>query len=43
MKAPKIIYFTNSKETNFTRSHNWEASRKLFYIVGYTVYNNIWE
>ena len=43
MKAPKIIYFTNSKETNFTRSHNWEASRKLFYIVGYTIYKGDWD
>ncbi|MCF6350465.1 MAG: hypothetical protein L3J23_05470 [Flavobacteriaceae bacterium] len=43
MKAPKIIYFTNSKETNFTRSHNWEVSRKLFYIVGYTLRDGIWD
>lgn len=40
MKAPKIIYFTNSKETNFTRSHNWELSRKLFYKVGYLKYDD---
>lgn len=40
MKAPKIVYFTNSKETNFTRSHNWELSRKLFYKVGFLKYDD---
>lgn len=42
MIAPEIIYFTNNEETNFTRSHNWELSRKLYYIVGYT-FDNDWK
>ncbi|KQM77220.1 hypothetical protein ASE74_18400 [Pedobacter sp. Leaf216] len=42
MTAPEIIFFTNDEETNFTRSRNWELSRKLFYIVGYT-YDNDWK
>lgn len=42
MIAPQIIFFTNKEETNFTRSHNWELSRKLFYIVGYT-YDDDWK
>ncbi|MCF6351232.1 MAG: hypothetical protein L3J23_09445, partial [Flavobacteriaceae bacterium] len=42
MKAPEIIYFTNSKETNFTRSHNWELSRKLFYKIGFLKFSR-WE
>lgn len=40
MKAPEIIYFTNLENTTFNRSHNWEASRKLFYKVGYTYYDD---
>lgn len=40
MVAPRIIYFTNSENSNFNRSHNWFLSRKLFYKVGYTYYNN---
>ncbi|CAA0181052.1 conserved hypothetical protein [Tenacibaculum maritimum] len=35
MVAPKIIYFTNSENTTFNRSHNWFASRKLYYKEGY--------
>ena len=41
MVAPRIIYFTNSENNNFNRSHNWFLSRKLFYKVGY-VKENIW-
>ena len=41
MVAPRIIYFTNSENSNFNRSHNWFLSRKLFYKVGY-VKENIW-
>ena len=42
MVAPRIIYFTNSENSNFNRSHNWFLSRKLFYKVGY-VKGNIWK
>lgn len=35
MVAPKIIYFTNSENSTFNRSHNWFGSRKLFYKEGY--------
>ncbi len=35
MIAPEIIYFTNSENGTFNRSHNWFASRKLFYKEGY--------
>lgn len=42
MVAPKLIYFTNSEETNFTRSHNWELHRELYYKVGYT-YHSDWK
>jgi len=35
MIAPEIIYFTNSENGMFNRSHNWFASRKLFYKEGY--------
>ena len=35
MVAPELIYFTNSENTTFNRSHNWEMSRKLFYKEGY--------
>lgn len=35
MVAPKLIYFTNSENSTFNRSHNWEMSRKLFYKEGY--------
>ncbi|WP_047789065.1 hypothetical protein [Tenacibaculum mesophilum] len=35
MVAPKLIYFTNSENSTFNRSHNWELSRKLFYKEGY--------
>ncbi|MBL3657558.1 hypothetical protein [Fulvivirga sediminis] len=35
MVAPEIIYFTNSENTTFNRSHNWFASRKLYYKEGY--------
>lgn len=38
MVAPDIIYFTNSKNTTFNRSHNWELHRELYYKVGYTYY-----
>lgn len=42
MVAPELIYFTNSENTTFNRSHNWEASRELYYKVGYTYYSD-WE
>jgi len=42
MVAPRIIYFTNSENNNFNRSHNWFLSRKLFYKVGY-IYDEEWE
>lgn len=42
MVAPRIIYFTNSENSNFNRSHNWFLSRKLFYKVGY-IYDEEWE
>jgi hypothetical protein len=42
MVAPKIIYFTNSENGRFNRSHNWEGSRELYYKVGYTYYDD-WE
>lgn len=29
MKAPKIVYFTNGNETNFTRSHNMGIIKKI--------------
>lgn len=38
MAAPKVIYFTNSKNSTFNRSHNWELHRELYYKVGYTYY-----
>lgn len=38
MVAPDIIYFTNSKNTTFNRSHNCELHRELYYKVGYTLY-----
>ncbi|MFC2652719.1 hypothetical protein [Capnocytophaga gingivalis] len=44
MVAPKIIFFTNKKEDNSNRSHNWFASRELYYKVGYIQKSNgIWE
>ena len=44
MVAPKIIFFTNKKEDNSNRSHNWFASRELYYEVGYIQKSNgIWE
>ncbi|WP_407264565.1 hypothetical protein [Tenacibaculum maritimum] len=42
MVAPKIIYFTNSENTTFNRSHNWFASRKLYYKEGY-LKNDRWD
>ena len=43
MVAPKIIFFTNKKEDNSNRSHNWFASRELYYKVGYIQKSNgIW-
>ena len=42
MAAPNIIYFTNSEETDFTRSHNWELHRELYYYEGYT-YHSDWK
>lgn len=35
MIAPKIIFFTNKKESNLNRSRNWSLSRELYYKVGY--------
>ncbi|MCV6629056.1 MAG: hypothetical protein OIF50_04265, partial [Flavobacteriaceae bacterium] len=40
MVAPKIVFLTNFEESDFTRSHNWVASRKLFYKVGYILNGN---
>ncbi len=40
MKAPEIIYFTNSENGTFNRSHNWELDRELYYKVGYTYYSD---
>ncbi|OCA76696.1 hypothetical protein BBI01_22040 [Chryseobacterium artocarpi] len=40
MAAPKIIYFTNAKNTTFNRSHNWELHRELYYKTGYTYYSD---
>jgi hypothetical protein len=40
MKAPEIIYFTNSENGTFNRSHNWELHRELYYKVGYTYYSD---
>lgn len=42
MIAPEIIYFTNSKNSTFNRSHNWFGSRKLYYKEGY-LKNNTWD
>ncbi|MHA7610374.1 hypothetical protein ACV0BM_016135 [Elizabethkingia meningoseptica] len=42
MVAPRLIYFTNKENTTFNRSHNWEASRELYYKVGYNYYSD-WE
>ena len=41
MIAPKIIYFTNSEETDFTRSHNFELHRELYYYEGYTYHKQL--
>lgn len=35
MIAPKIIFFTNKKDSNLNRSRNWFLSRELYYKVGY--------
>ncbi len=40
MKAPELVYFTNSINRFYTRSHNWEASRKLYYKTGFLKYKN---
>ncbi|MBE7653988.1 hypothetical protein [Tenacibaculum finnmarkense] len=42
MVAPEIIYFTNSENGTFNRSHNWFASRKLYYKEGY-LKNKKWD
>lgn len=42
MKAPEIIYFTNSENKTFNRSHNFEGFRELYYKAGYTYYSD-WE
>ncbi|WP_346883767.1 hypothetical protein [uncultured Algibacter sp.] len=39
MKTPKIIYCTNQTGG---RSRNWEASRILFYNIGYLKYKGQW-
>ncbi|NRS88566.1 hypothetical protein HNQ02_001480 [Flavobacterium sp. 7E] len=40
MVAPEIIYFTNSENTDWNRSHNFEGSRTMYYKVGYTYYDD---
>ena len=35
MVAPRIIFFTNKYNKKYNRSHNWFASRELYYKVGY--------
>ncbi len=40
MVAPELIYFTNKENHNFNRSHNWEASRELYFKIGYTYYSD---
>ena len=35
MIAPKIIFFTNKKDSNLNRSRNWFLSRELYYKIGY--------
>ena len=42
MVAPEIIFFTNSENGTFNRSHNWFASRKLYYKEGY-LKNKKWD
>lgn len=44
MIAPKIIFFTNKKDSNLNRSRNWFLSRELYYKVGYIQReDNNWE
>ena len=44
MIAPKIIFFTNKKDSNLNRSRNWSLSRELYYKVGYIQReDNNWE
>lgn len=43
MIAPKIVFFTNKANTRFNRSHNWFASRRLFYKIGYIQFGSDWE
>ena len=44
MIAPKIIFFTNKKDSNLNRSRNWFLSRELYYKIGYIQRDdNNWE